>query len=80
MVGGGFSEKPIPRRRQLDGRMERDHGLGHGLAGGIEIEGAPEAAALLKKIGQPSGIGSGAGRGDTTVVGMEHVATEGVDG
>ena len=30
----------------LDGRMERDHGAGHGLAGGVGVEAAVELAAL----------------------------------
>ena len=78
------AEEVVPvverRRQELDGGMEGDHGLGHGLAGGIEIEAAPEAAALVKKIGQPGGVGSGPGGGQTTVVRMENVATDGIDG
>jgi len=68
------------RRAQLDGGMKSDHGLGHGLAGGIEIEAAPEAATLVKEVRQPSGVGSGASGGEATVVGMKEVAAEGVDG
>jgi len=60
--------------------MKADHGLSHGLASGVEIEAAPEAAALVKKIRQPGGIGSGTRRGQTAVLGMEYVTTDGVDG
>ena len=43
---------PIVERRgeKLDGGMKGDHGLGHGLAGGVEIEAAPEAAVLLEQV------------------------------
>ena len=68
------------RREQLDGGMKADHGLSHGLACGIEIEAAPEAAALLKEIGQPGGIGSGASGGQTAELWVEKVATDGVNG
>ena len=67
------------RGEKLDGGMKGNHGLGHGLASGVEIEAAPEAAALPKEVLQPGGIGPGAGGGDTALVGMEKVATEGVD-
>ena len=45
------------RRLELDGGIKAHHGLSHGLAGGIEIEAAPKAAALLKEIRHPSGRG-----------------------
>ena len=68
------------RREKVDGGIESDHGLGHGLAGRVEIKAAAQAAALLKEILQPGRIGSGAGGGEATVVGMKEVTTEGVDG
>ena len=50
----------VERRRQpLDGGMKSDHGPSHVLTCEIEIEAAPEAAALAKEFGDPSGIGSG---------------------
>lgn len=43
---------PIVERRgeKLDGGMKGDHGSCHGLAGGVEIEAAPEVAVLLKQV------------------------------
>ena len=38
------------RREKLDGRMKGDHGSCHGLAGGVEIEAAPEVAVLLEQV------------------------------
>ena len=68
------------RRLELDGGIKAHHGLSHGLAGGIEIEAAPEAAALLKESRHPSGVGPGAGGGQTAVLWVEHVTTDGIDG
>lgn len=68
------------RWQALDRGMEGHHGVSHALAGGVEIEAAPETAVLVKELGDPGGIGSGARGGETAVLGMEHVATEGVDG
>lgn len=62
-VGSASTEGVIPivegRREKLDGGMKSDHGPSHVLAGGVEIEAAPEAAALVKEFRDPGGIGSG---------------------
>ena len=73
---------PIAERRweEVDGGMKSDHGVSHGLTGGVEIKAAAQAVALLKEVRQPGRIGSGTGGGEATVVGMKDVATEGVDG
>ena len=73
---------PIVERRwqELDGGMKGDHGLSHGLADGVEIEAAPQTATLVKEVKHPRGIGPCAGGGQTTVLGMEHMAADGVDG
>ena len=60
--------------------MKGNHGVSHVLAGGVEIEAAPEAATLVKELRDPGGIGSGARGGQTAVLGMDHVTTDGVDG
>lgn len=60
--------------------MKGNHGVSHVLAGGVEIEATPEAATLVKELRDPGGIGSGPRSGQTAVLGMEHVTTDGVDG
>ena len=61
---GTSAEHIVPiverRRQKLDGGVKGDHGPSHVLTCGVEIEAAPEAAALVKELGDPSGIGSGA--------------------
>ena len=56
---------PIVERRgeQVDGGMKIDHGLGHGLTGGVEIEATAQPATLRQEVMQPGRIGSGAGGG-----------------
>ena len=73
---------PIVERgwQELDGGMKANHGVSHGLACGVEIETAPEAATLEKEVRQPSGVGPGTSGGQAAVLGMEKVTTEGVDG
>ena len=51
------------RRAQLDGGIKSDHGLGHGLTGGVEIEATAQPATLRQEVMQPGRIGSGAGGG-----------------
>ena len=64
----------------MDGRMESDQGIGHGIACGVGIEAAVDLAALGEEGRQPAWVGSGAGGGEATVLGMEGEATEGIDG
>ena len=64
----------------MDGRMEGDESLSHGLTDDVAIEAAEDVATLVEEVRQPGGIGSGAGGGDGPVIGMKGVATEGVDG
>ena len=82
-VGRASAEDVVPvverRCQKLDGGMKGNHGVSHVLAGGVEIEAAPETAVLVKELGDPSGIGSGPRGGQTAVLGMEHMATEDVD-
>ena len=53
------------RAEALDGGVAVDHGLGHAVAGGVGIEAAVNGEFAGKKRGQPGGIGSGSGGGDT---------------
>ena len=63
-TGGPSTEDVVPiverRRQQLDGGVKSDHGSSHVLTCEIPIEAAPDATALVKELGDPSGIGSGA--------------------
>ena len=64
----------------MDVRMKSDQGLGDGVACGIGIEAAVDLAALGEQRRQPAWVGSGAGGGEATVLGVEGEATEGIDG
>jgi hypothetical protein len=60
--------------------MEGDDGLGHGFAGGVEVEAAVKEVSLSHQDGQPSGVGAGAGGGEAQSSGMQGGATNGIDG
>ena len=64
----------------MNGRMKLDHGMGHGLTGGIGVKAAVDFQVLFKEWSQPSGIWPGAGGGEAAMLGMKCAATEGVDG
>ena len=64
----------------MDGRMEGDHGAGHGLPGGVGVKAAVELAALGQQRAKPAGVGPNTGGGEATVLGMEGEAADGVDG
>ena len=70
----------VRRSQRVDGGGEADHGLGHGLAGGVGVEATVEGVALGQEWSQPARIGTGTGRGETPELRMEEVATDGVDG
>src|SRR4051812_18485860 len=64
----------------LDGRMEGDHGVSHGFAGGVGVEARGYEIALGDKGSQPARVGSSAGSRDAAVLGVESKATDGVNG
>lgn len=67
-------------RQALDLGVEGDHGLRHGLAGGVGVEPAADGVALCQEWTQPAGIGPGTGRGNARELRMEDAAAKGVDG
>ena len=73
---------PVVGRRAeaFDGRMQSDHGGGHGVAGGVGIEAAVDLASLVQQRREPARVGPGAGGREAAVVGMEGKATDGIDG
>lgn len=65
----------------MDGGMKGDHGVGHGLAGGIEVEATVERRRwIAEKAGEPGRVGTCAGGGKATKARVQGVAAEGVDG
>ena len=64
----------------VDGWMEGDHGMSHGLAGGVRVEATVNEIALSDKGSQPARVGSSAGCRDAAVLGVESKATDGVNG
>ena len=64
----------------LDGGVEADHGLCHGVAGRVGVKAAVDERSGLEQRTEPSGIGAGAGSGEATVVRMQERATNGVNG
>ena len=72
VVGGGA--------KALDGWVQSDHGVGHVVAGGIGIKAAIDLSWLFQQGVEPSWVGPGAGGGETTGLGMESQATDGIDG
>lgn len=44
------------RREKVDGGIESDHGLGHGLAGRVEIKAAAQAAVRISHFSEVIGI------------------------
>ena len=70
----------LDRSEALDARIQGDHGLGHGVTGGIGVEAAVNLAPLIQQGPQPGRVRSGAGSGEAPVCGMEGKATDGIDG
>lgn len=70
----------VGRAEALDGGMQGDHGVSHGVTGGIGVEAAVDPATVIQQGPQPARVGAGAGGGETTALGMEGHAADGVDG
>ena len=60
--------------------MQLDHGLCHGITGGIRIEATVDLWILVNKRLKPTRRWSGSGGGDAIVMGIDHKATDRVDG
>ena len=56
--------------KALDGGMEGDHGVRHGLAGGVGVEATVNAIASGDEGSQPARVGSSAGSRDAAVLGV----------
>ena len=92
VVGGGRAEAelcsclknvvPVVARgpEARDGWMVGDHGVSHGLAGGVGVEATVNEIALGDKGSQPARVGPSTGGGDAAVLGVESKATDGVNG
>ena len=63
----------------MDGRIECDHGAGHGVAGRVGVEAAVDRVALVQQGWQPIRVGPGTGRGKAPAVGMQSKTTERID-
>lgn len=46
----------------LDGGMQSDHGLGHGVSGGVDVEATEDRSGTVGQHGQPPGIRTNAFR------------------
>ena len=66
--------------KALDAGVQCDHGVRHEVAGGIGIKAAIDLSRLIQQGLEPSWVGPGAGGGETTGLGMEGKATEGING
>ena len=64
----------------LDGRIECDHGAGHGVAGRVGVEAAVNLGVLGQQRGEPARVGTSASGGKAPMLGMKGAATDGVDG
>src|SRR5260370_25288011 len=70
----------LGRAETADSRVDGNHLLSHGVAGGVGIEAAVDGKALRQECGKPSGIGPSSGCGYTERRRMQQKATHGVDG
>ena len=68
------------RAKALDAGVQSNHGVRHLVAGGIGVKAAIDLRSLIQQGLEPSWVGPGAGGGETTGLGMESKATEGIDG
>ena len=68
------------RAKALDAGVQGHHGIGHLVASGISIKAAIDLSRLIQQGLEPSWVGPGAGGGETTGLGMESQATDGIDG
>jgi hypothetical protein len=64
----------------LDAGVQGQHGIGHLVASGIGIKATIYLSRLIQQGLEPSWVGPGAGSGETTGLGMERKATEGING
>ena len=68
------------RAKASDAGVQGHHGVGHLVASGISIKAAIDLSRLIQQGLEPSWVGPGAGGGETTGLGMEGKATEGING
>ncbi len=64
----------------FDRRVQLDHSICHGIADGIRIKAAVDLWILANKRLKPARRWSGPGCGDAIVTGIDHKATDCVDG
>ena len=64
----------------MDGRIECDHGAGHGVAGRVGVKAAVNVDVLGEQRGEPARVGTSASGRKAPMLGMKGVATDGVDG
>ena len=68
------------RAKAFDAWVQSHHGVGHLVASGIGIKATIYLSRLIQQGLEPSWVGPGAGSGETTGLGMERKATEGING
>ena len=68
------------RAKALAVWVESHHGVGHLVAGGIGVKATIDLSRLIQQRFEPSWAGPGAGGGETTGLGMECQATDGLNG
>ena len=68
------------RAKALDAGVQSNHGVRHLVAGGIGVKATIDLRRVIQQGLEPSWVGPGAGGGETTGLGMESKATDGING